>query len=873
MEAYYRYWGKARPESDGGPVCHRLVYHGLDVAAVGAAWWGADPGLRMRLTTLLDVPPDATRALLLWLLALHDLGKFAGGFQALSETGAQAVDARLPSTPTRGIRHDAWSIEFKEEVLLGEMSNATALLFDAVAGHHGKPASAPFAPGRGYDAQDLEAAAEFAAACRTAMGLGEGPPPAFDDDTRAQRASWFVAGFAVVCDWIGSNTTWFPYAIEPMPLELYWRDFACPRAWRAIAAAGIVPARFADSNDPGALLPARTEPTPLQRVAAEIPIGAGPQLHLIEDLTGAGKTEAALILARRLIAAGLGDGLFVALPTQATANAMWRRMSGLRDGLMAPGQTPTVVLAHGARDLALRAMTPAPADRGPAPPAHEATAARDATAWLADDKRKAMLADIGIGTIDQAVLGVHPEKFQSLRLLGLARKIPILDEVHAYDAYMTEQIEALLRFQAALGGSAILLSATLSAEQRARFSAAFREALGAPPADAPADLSYPALTTIDAGGVRTRAVAAAASAPRQVGIVPVAPDDALARTIELARAGACVCRLRNTVDDVLAAAAAIAELAPDLPLTVFHARFAMGDRLAIEGAILERFGKSGDPGGRRGHIVVASQVIEQSLDVDFDEMVADLAPIDLLIQRAGRVRRHHRPGREGPTRLHVVQPEWTADPDAGWYKSAFPGAAFVYKDHAALWRTARVFRDEGALDLPGRLRHLIESVHAINAESPPGLRAAADRAEGDEHGDRATARTMILSPDPGYVQGHMWTANAEAMTRLGDAQVTLRLARKTRAGAVRPWADDPDPWRAWRLSQVQVRKTRIDDAPRDAATEAARAEWPDSDDPEVLLIVLEPTSDGDWRGQGTRKGVPMELRYDAQRGFRTLKGI
>lgn len=873
MELFLRYWGKSAGAVDGGPVAHRLVYHALDVAAVGATWWAADQGLRARVASLLGLREAEARALILWLLVLHDLGKFAGSFQALSEAGARAVDARLPKTIVRDTRHDSWSAEFAEAILLKAASDATMVLFGVVAGHHGRPAAPPTAPGRGYDAGDLAAAEGFANACPGAMAIDVSTVlMAFDDVPRAQRASWLIAGLAVVCDWIGSNTRWFPYMLEQVPMADYWRDVALPRAGVAIAAAGIVPARFATECPAVDLLPPGRVPTPLQDAVETLALGDGPQLHVIEDLTGAGKTEASMILARRLIAAGRGSGIFIALPTQATANAMWRRIGALRSRLVIPGDTPTVVLAHGARELALRTMAPGPSERGAIPQAHEVTAARDATAWLAEDKRKAMLADIGIGTIDQAVLGVHPEKFQSLRLMGLARKILILDEVHAYDAYMTEQIETLLRFQATLGGSAILLSATLSIEQRARFSAAFGGSIAASTATATraADLAFPMLTSIDARAITTRAIDAAPSAPRRVAIETLATAVATTRTIELARAGACVCRLLNTVGDALDAATEIKAVAPDLPVTVFHARFAMADRLAIETAILDRFGKSGSAAGRRGQIVVATQVVEQSLDIDFDEMVTDLAPIDLLIQRAGRVHRHFRLDRAGSTRLHVVQPEWTSAPDAGWFARAFPSAAFVYKDHAALWRTARLLHDEGALDLPGRLRTLIEGVFGADAEVPPGLRGAADGAEGAVYGDRATARTVVLTPDGGYVPGRIWTPDNEVATRLGDPQVTLRLARRTATG-VESWARDEDPWRAWLLSQVRVRRSQVTAVPEDAGTEALRAQWPDGDDPNMLPIVLVEGPAGVWRGEGRRERTPVKILYDAASGLRVLR--
>jgi CRISPR-associated endonuclease/helicase Cas3 len=848
MAEFYRYWGKAHPDGVDGAACHRLVFHSLDVAAVGAAWWDTDDALRRRVTALLGTDDESARALILRLLAAHDLGKFTGSFQALSPEAAALVGASLPENPVRGQRHDALSHALWRDHIrqaLGIPAGSIGMLFGAFAGHHGRPAQAPQAgANRGFDVADADAALAFFRACGPAMGLPKLAWPVMEDEGRVARATWFFAGLAVACDWIGSNQEWFAYRADTMPLDEYWHDMALPCAKAALAAARIVPSRFAPMPTIESLLPADAAPTPLQCAIARLPLSGGPQLQIIEDLTGAGKTEAALLLAGRMIAAGLGDGLFFALPTQATANAMWRRIGRLESSLIAPDAAPTVVLAHGARGLVEDRTQPrltSSADTQ-SRPAAEPTATHDAVGWIADDMRKATLADIGIGTVDQAVLAVFPEKFQSLRLMGVARKILILDEVHAYDAYMCENIAKLLRFQAALGGSAILLSATLSAKQRRDFAAAFREGLDLDPTpytQHPAP--FPQLVTTDCAGTRALPVAAAPRTRRTIDIVRLAPDEALARVVELARAGACVCWLRNTVGDVIAAATALGDAAPEIPRRVFHARFAMADRLAIETGLLRDFGPASSGATRRGQVVVASQVAEQSLDVDFDEMVTDLAPIDLLIQRAGRVHRHARPGREGGPRLHVVMPPWSETPGADWYAKPMRGSAFVYSDPGIVWRTARLLIRYDRFVLPEMVRELIEGVYAVDADTPEGLRGLADKAEGKRYGDRATAFQATLPLEKGYVPGPIWTDSADTMTRLGEPQVTLRLAILD-GEALRPWADHPDRWRAWKLSEVKIRlaqfKKLIWSAPIAARMETVRQVWPDRDDPNVVALPL-----------------------------------
>ncbi|GIX15257.1 MAG: hypothetical protein KatS3mg118_3216 [Paracoccaceae bacterium] len=327
---------------------------------------------------------------------------------------------------------------------------------------------------------------------------------------------------------------------------------------------------------------------------------------------------------------------------------MFRRLRPVLPRLFAA--PPSLTLAHGRaalsedyRDLALgterRQDEPGPTD------------------WLRDSRRRALLANVGIGTIDQALLAAVKARHAPLRQFGLSDKILIVDEVHEMgDPYMGVLLETLLRLHAAQGGSAILMSATVPRALRARLAAAFDAGAGrasGPDLDAPA---YPALTVTGAPPRPVRPVGSARGPVR----VERLPDAEAAQDLlqAAARAGAACVWVRNAVDEAIAAVQALR--ARGVPADLLHARFALIDRKRHEAAALATFGK--DRAARPGRVLVATQVVESSLDLDFDVMVSDLAPMAALIQRAGRLWRHMelRPAAERPVpgpMLHVLAPD------------------------------------------------------------------------------------------------------------------------------------------------------------------------------------------------------------------------
>ena len=348
-----------------------------------------------------------------------------------------------------------------------------------------------------------------------------------------------VSGLFVLADWIGSAEKWFEYAAPidgDETFDLYWLH-ARAAAKAAVDQAHVSPAVVQNFDGTSQFLPDGRTPSPVQAFAETAPLPKGPSLTIVEDVTGSGKTEAAVILAHRLMVAGRANGLYVALPTEATANAMWERLGSSFRRLFAADATPSLVLAHGRRALH-KGFQDSVVDRAARADARngeltagdqERPSSAECADWIADDRRKAFLADVGAGTIDQALLAILPVKHQSLRLWGLADRVLIVDEAHAYDAYMTRELETLLEFHAALGGSAIILSATLPMAVRRKLTAAFRKgvAVGSAAGVELLAMDYPLVTIVGHDSAKRRrsrsAMASRASLPPPGSTTSTAP--------------------------------------------------------------------------------------------------------------------------------------------------------------------------------------------------------------------------------------------------------------------------------------------------------------------------------------------------------------
>jgi CRISPR-associated endonuclease/helicase Cas3 len=537
----------------------------------------------------------------------------------------------------------------------------------------------------------------------------------------------------------------------------------------------------------------------------------------------------------------------------ATADGMFARLATAYRNLFGSG-TPSLVLAHGSCDLN-EGFTGSILGDG------ESRCA----AWVADDRRKAFLAQVGVGTVDQAILAVLPSRHQSLRLIGLAQRVLVLDEIHAYDAYVSQEIIRLLEFHAALGGSAILLSATLPADAKRRLVAYFGGAA------ATFSSAYP-LATVHSPARLTETPCA----PRHdtVRDVPIAflpnPEDGLARAAAAASTGQAVLYIRNSVAD------AVESREQAGTGMLFHARFAMCDRLARQAEVLRTFGRASTPDRRRGRLLFATQVVEQSLDLDFDLIVSDLAPVDLVIQRAGRLWRHQRPRPAGALReLVVIGPDPDPEASATWLRDALPRTSLVYDDHARMWLTAEILRATGRIASPHGLRPMIEHVYGSSPRVPEGLRESLHRVAGSMGAERGQAASGALNLADGYARLGPWLSEDRMQTRLGDPTTTIRLA-VVRDGAVIPWASltstSTDPRRLWALSEVRLqayRASREAFAPEHVAlVAAAKRDWPTWEREDVVLVVLSDVGGGVWRGRAATERATVELTYCREIGLR-----
>lgn len=896
MSNYHEYWGKTSHDENGQLTWHLLPYHCLDVAAVAQLWLERHPGLLRVLADELEIPQPLALRLLGLLAALHDIGKFADSFQAGVAEIQQALQGRT-SERRSGLRHDHLGLLLLVDVLEPWRSAALAplkigkgawqALVTAAACHHGKPcaledrqhSAAPL--GHAFLPADLAAAQEFAQAAAALFDVAaacQGPHKI--TESAARRGSWLIAGVVSLADWVASGG--MDYRADEQTPDDYW-GCAQGQALRLLEECGLLAPPVAPERNLAALF-SLAAPSPLQEAAQNLVPIDGAQLYLLEDVTGAGKTEAALLLAQRLMARGLADGLYFALPTQATANAMYGRLAAVLGNFYQAGASLSLILAHAARELnpqfrraLLAAVNPEVATEGDTAPATVAC-----NAWLADNAKKTFLADAGVGTLDQALLAILPSRFQSMRLAGLARRVLVVDEVHACDAYMLGLLERLLEFHAGLGGSVILLSATLAAAQRGKLVAAYVRGRGqAKPQLVSA--AYPLLTRFPAPPEESETpLATRPEVARSVQVELLHHEDAAVAVLRLAaQAGQCACWVRNTVADALAAYdRLIAEPALQGRVMLFHARFAQTDRNRIEEAVLERFGKPGD-GTRGGWILIATQVVEQSLDLDFDCMVSDLAPIDLLIQRAGRIHRHCRdlagkllapgqPDQRGTPVLHLLTPPPLDAPANDWFTAFFPKVGKVYPNHGELWRSARLFRPgaRSGWRMPADARDLIEAVFGKDGEPiPEGLAAKSNDAEGADLAEYNLSLKNALAFAPGYGGDawEKWVDDKITPTRLGEASTAVALVRWT-GERLEPWAGEGEY--AWALSRLSIatRWLRSSEAPAWLDAEAWRVlteQMPNH----LVPLILRGDEQG-WQGSALDgDGQPKEWRYHPQRGL------
>lgn len=784
---------------------HPLHAHSADVAAVMGELFapGAPLAVRMAAALRTDELHPRHRAMIVYLAALHDIGKTNHGFQ---ERGREKplvrrrghVKVFLDSLTCKPL---ARALDELVAPLDLPRKDVRQLLAATIA-HHGKPwdfgedsrLHGLWLPTRGIPRDPAAEIRRLGALALRWSGLAdasEGPPlhvtPEF---------THLFAGALTLADWIGSTEDAFPLTPDADP-ETYW-DTARTRAASACARIGVT-ARVLELAGEGAPLVRRIfpavfgqegrEPTPLQERMASMPLPVPGSRVLVESETGSGKTEAALVLFARLRAAGRVGGLVFALPTRATATAMHRRILDSLPGVYG-NQSPTVALAVGGTHPEASSAEPLLRSEPHLydDDENEGNAAALAL-WASQSAKRFMAAEIVVGTLDQLLLAALPVRHAHLRLAALTRHLIVVDELHSFDRYMTSILARLLEMHTGHGGVALFMSATLSDAARRAYAAAGESTL----AEAVAR-PYPSLSVSERGAPwRDEQVGSPSGATgKRVHWAACAEDAWIDRAAEAARSGARVLVIRNTVKGARAAVAAMREAGHTALLwkprpgssPAYHSRYAPPDRRALDTAVLEGYGRGGTGAGV---ILVATQVAEQSLDIDFDLLVTDLCPVDVLLQRVGRLWRHPERVSRGTctdARARVVVPEAGLEPYLASGRGP-NGWGTVYPNLGDLELTARLLGR--TIEIPEENRALVEAVYHADSRdalwSRPEWSDYLTKAEGKVFSQEKHAEMAALPWDETYTacaRQFSDAAEARIRTRLGDDRVRVSLSAPLR---------------------------------------------------------------------------------------------
>ena len=735
-------------------------------------------------------PVDEFCLLASWTAGVHDVGKCTPAFSCQ----VTSLDDRMAEV---GLRHEHVDTNERRKLphalaghlilrswLTGEHGwapGAAQALASVVGAHHGIPPTRAALTNDLSGHEHLLGDEAWAATQRELLELvtartGAGPLlPGWGRHRWSQPFLVELSGLVIVADWLASTESYFPL----LPLDDDGLDHLAPDAHAERVATGRsrleIPAPWHprdEGADPDVLLtqrfelPGRARATDVQaRTLEEARTMELPGMLIVEESTGGGKTEAALMAAEVLAARTGRAGVLFALPTQATTDAMFsRELSWLEriEEAYAAGGAPSdfaVQLVHGRarlneearvlrrrgyeiRDRLLGALG-GQADSVPRPAGigwdeEEARTSRTAStkrrrradlailAWF-NGRKKTMLADFVVTTVDHLLFEAMRAPHLAMRHLGLSRKVVVVDEVHSYSTYMNVYLDRALTWLASYGVPVVLLSATLSEARCTALVDAYRRGLRlaageqVPRTPALQTLRTPFPCLVTAGRERTEVTATSASGRRSTVRLRRLTKDALVPLLTEALAdGGCALVVRNTVRRAQETYELLREtFGEDVGLN--HARFTIGDRLAKDADLLRRFGPPRSrPDRPHRAVVVATQVVEQSLDVDFDLLVSDLAPIDLVLQRMGRLHRHDRPR---PPRLatptcYIDYLPSTASDDP----AVEPGAKAIYGEQDMLMSAAaldRVLDGPGVVTVPDDVHDLIEAVYGADAPVPP----------------------------------------------------------------------------------------------------------------------------------------------------------
>ncbi|MEV4218798.1 CRISPR-associated helicase Cas3' [Nonomuraea sp. NPDC049725] len=845
-------WGKSRQKA-GGRI-NLLLSHLLDTAAVAELIWD-DYLAASTKRTLNDISKERGRLFFAWLCGVHDCGKATPAFQRVDAEGAEAVrraglgwnEFEVQRTPWR---HDKAGGTLLLRVLreAGWAPEQIAWLWPLVAGHHGTvPAMGTLA---GLKTARGEPQGKGLAWSRVQSVLVEAFTRlvGFDDladvqpGTAPSRAVQLqLSGLIVMADWIASDERHFPGVDDLADVTMQGARARAVKAWSQLGLRGgwgalpsPAPDAFEQRFDQGP----RPSQELVMRVARRMP---GPGLVIVEAPMGEGKTKAAL-LAAEVLAARFGvDGVFMGMPTQATSDPMFSQVRGWLDridGELA-GQ---VALLHGKRmfNKEWRSLLEG-ADTDPdsfygsveeddvygladSPFGHggHVIAERQAPAEWFLGRKRGLLSPFVVGTIDQLLFAATRTKHVMLRAAGLMGKVVVLDEVHAADVYMSQFLNEGLRWLGQAGVPVVLLSATLPPEQRRELVTAYLSGAGSvetfDTSGLPQPAGYPNVTAACVNDGRAvydvdDSQQWRADLPVAITVLPEAigsgtagedqsSDEAVAEMLQERLAdGGCALVIRNTVPRAQRTYQALRARFGGGEVRLLHGRMTAHDRAERTQECLELLGPSRKKGARRSErlILVATQLAEQSFDVDADLLVSDLTTIDLLLQRLGRLHRH-----DGvPRAPKVSRPEVIITGFAPRGEAApliLPASEKIYGRYLLLRTAALVCAaDGGHWSVPGDVPRLVGQVYGDASDVVPPSWADDELQARTEwvaqQGERARSAEHFLLTQAnqhtkptldglhrGAAPGSLAEDKLQAVVRDGDRSVEVILVRKDERG-------------------------------------------------------------------------------------------
>jgi len=677
------------------------------------------------------------------LASWHDLGKCNHKFQR-GEGGhlSQILDLLGDDETGQGDRLDELLPEIHEPLLLASFA------------HHGWPlnqgryepslwkAQGGVDPLNGIDSVISASADWFPDAC-------------FETLPQNSAFAHAVNGLITLADWLGSDERFFPLLSKPVLNPPAYFEKSLDRAAYALAQIGLAPSpvrpnleaiTFADISE--------FSPRPAQSALWSLPTQA-PSLAILEAATGSGKTEAALGRFLRLFAAGEVDGLYFALPTRAAATQLHGRVYAAVQRALGSAAPPVVLAVpgyHRVDDF-----------EGQALPSYQVRWDRPGDrlrGWASEQSKRFLGASIAVGTVDQALSAGIKVKHAHLRGTPLLRSLLVVDEVHASDTYMNRILKGILARQLQAGGHALLLSATLGSARRLELIHADlkrpkrrdRLSHGAARATAYPLLSYRSGADFGEG----KPSSTGQEKPVQFETQPWMPDSGKIAKAALAEAqrGGRILVIRNTVRGCIEVQRAVEALGGgDLTLhcggmsVCHHSRYAPSDRRRLDRAVEAALNPHGP---QRGVIVVATQTVEQSLDIDADLLITDLCPMDVLLQRVGRLHRHTRTRPVGFESARVIVLTPSERNLSAFFKSrrgrSTYGLGPVYPDMRIIEATWRAMESTPGVSIPRDARVLVEdSTHPEVLKGLSELSEAWSKHQNEQEGvDYAARKTAEL---------------------------------------------------------------------------------------------------------------------------------